>query len=273
MTSALVQGLNSRVARALARRWSAACSLHAAGWTDLHRELDHWHDQTARFWWRDDDAISATGDLHRLLGIRDKYGIPLAVAAIPAGVTPSLGAILKGQPDVEVFAHGWNHENHGRPGKPSGELTSERIPIEVSSQLALGRSRLEDQFGRQFRPVLVPPHNHLARHLVESVRQAGFSFVSIDGDFSGLPIPSRNVHLDVIDWEQNRGATRARVVGAAIAALRVRRFGLVKADSPIGLLTHHLVHDEPMWATTVAVLDCLQEHPAVRFPTLGEIFR
>jgi hypothetical protein len=127
--------------------------------------------------------------------------------------------------------------------------------------------------GESFRPVLVPPYNYLAPHLVGSVKSAGFSFVSCSGDFAGLQIASRNVHVDVIDWRRKQVAAPDRMVRGVIAALRLRRYGLVEATSPVGMITHHLVHDEPIWERTRCLLDRLAEHPAVSFPPLGEIFR
>jgi hypothetical protein len=41
---------------------------------------------------------------------------------------------------------------------------------------------------------------------------------------------------------------------------------------PIGLLTHHLVADEAVWAFCEAVLDILASHPAVRFATLAKLW-
>jgi len=158
------------------------------------------------------------------------------------------------------------------PGGPSGELTSGRDVAQVVHELSAGHSKLAAMFPERFMPVMVPPHNHLAQRLVESVTDAKFSFVSIDGDFAGFAIPSRNVHVDVIDWQRNHAATLAQVVRSAIAALRLRRYGLVKVDTPIGLMTHHLVHDDEIWSLTTSFLSFLKQHPNVRFPEMNEIF-
>jgi peptidoglycan/xylan/chitin deacetylase (PgdA/CDA1 family) len=262
----------SRLARALIRRWAGRLSGPAAGWPALHSELDRWRDKTAKFWWRDDDAISMTPALRYLLAVRDAQDIPLAIAVIPVGAVASLGSALSDWPGVSVFAHGGSHRDHSAQGQPPGELTAGRNVAEVVQELSHGRARLEDMFGQRFRPVLVPPYNHLAPRLASAVRQAGFSFVSVDGDFVGLPLPSRNVHIDVINWSRNEAATPADLVRSAIVALRLRRFGLVGIDSPIGLVTHHLVHDGRMSGVMTSFLKCLGEHPAASFPEIQEIF-
>lgn len=273
MRSTIFPRLYSRATRALIRRWSAHLPVAGSGWPALHAELDLWRGPPARFWWRDDDAICETPELRHLLAVRDRQAIPLAIAVIPARASANFGSVLSGWPCVDIFAHGWDHQNHNRPGRLSAELAPGRKAGEVRLELTQGRTRLEDMFGEQFKPVLVPPYNYLSPHLVEPVREAGFSFVSIDRDFAGFSVPSQNVHIDVIDWRRKQAATPIEIVRSAVAALRLRRYGLVDADAPIGLITHHLVHDASVWAVTETLLDRLKEHPAVAFPAMHEVFR
>jgi hypothetical protein len=272
MNSSFLRLSGGRIARAVARRWLARIPEYNAGWSALRSELDLWRHRRARFWWRDDDAISDTAALQRLLALRRTYQIPLAIAVIPAKAEPGLRQALQDQPGVCVLAHGWNHTDHGLPGFPSGELTAERQSAEVVYELSRGRAKLEEMFPRQFMPVLVPPYNHLAMKLVGAVKNAGFSSVSVDGDFTGLPIRSYNIHLDVIDWHRMRAARSAEIARSATIALKLRRFGLVDPDTPIGLMTHHLVHDAQVWEVTTAVLECLIQHPNATFPEMNGIF-
>ena len=67
-------------------------------WTDLTRELDRWADsgRPATFWWRDDDALTVTPALDRLLGLARDHQAPLALAVVPAGATAALAASLDG---------------------------------------------------------------------------------------------------------------------------------------------------------------------------------
>jgi hypothetical protein len=54
--------------------------------------------------------------------------------------------------------------------------------------------------------------------------------------------------------------------------MRLRRLGLVPAARPIGILTHHRVHTPAIWDLTERLLEQLQAHPSVAFPSLGAIF-
>jgi hypothetical protein len=108
--------------------------------------------------------------------------------------------------------------------------------------------------------------------LAKAVRSAGIACVSIDGDFAEPGLPTRNAHADVMDWELLTGVPAERLVAVLIAALRLRRYGFVRRQSPIGILTHHLAHDEAAWSITCEVLTRLQSNPAVSFLRISEVF-
>jgi len=63
-------------------------------WQALDAELDAWSaaGRTAELWWRDDDAIVPTPALDRLLDIRRRSGVPIALAVIPARAQATLAA-------------------------------------------------------------------------------------------------------------------------------------------------------------------------------------
>ena len=245
-----------------------------ASWSDLDRELNLWrkHAWTARFWWRDDDATADTPALQRLLGLRDQLDLPLALAVVPASLDASLVAALSRQSAVAVLQHGWTHTNHAGGHRYKSEFPVERRDDEVARELRAGRDNLCTAFGLSAMPVLVPPFNHLAPRWVPYVSQCGLRYVSIDQDFTGLAVDTRNVHVDVIDWQKNTARDLNAILGRTVLALRLRRWGLVPLDTPIGIMTHHLDHDEAVWAVTHRLLSHLSGHPAVRFPPLDEIF-
>ncbi|HXS38906.1 MAG TPA: hypothetical protein VN766_01910 [Stellaceae bacterium] len=261
----------ARVARHLLRRWTGTLP---SEWGALQRELDHWarRGRKVAFWWRDDDAQIATPALDRLLELAGGFGLSLGLAVIPAGADRSLADRLARDNNIRVLQHGWNHVNHAPPPLPEAELAEGRDPEEVCDQLTEGRQRLAALFGPRFLPVLVPPHNQLSRHLHRVVEGIGYGFISSHGDFAALPMPSRNAHLDVIEWQTNQAQFASVLVRIAIAALRLRRYGIVAADLPIGILTHHLAHDEAVWRVTDELLRQLTRHPAVQFPAIEQVF-
>ncbi len=261
----------SRVARRLVRQWESA---QPPGWDDLQRELDIWQSRGRKvvFWWRDDDARTEGAALDRLIDLSDRVRMPLALAVIPVGAEASLERRLVRSERVRVLQHGWDHIDHAPPGRPKSELSATRVPAEVQAQLADGRQRLAALFGDRFLPVLVPPFNEMSHHLVAAIRAAGYGFVSVYGDFPGLTVPSRNIHLDIIDWPTGQAAAVAVNVRRAIAALRLRRYGIVPARAPIGVVTHHLVHDSAIWSLAEELLSRLVRHPAVETPDIARIF-
>jgi len=134
------------------------------------------------------------------------------------------------------------------------------------------RRRLAALFGDRFLPVLVPPFNEMSYHLAGAVRAAGYAYVSVYGDFPGLALASRNIHLDIIDWPTGQAAEPAVNVRRAIGALRLRRYGIVPASAPIGVVTHHLVHDAAIWSVAEELLGRLARHSAVATPDVAQIF-
>jgi peptidoglycan/xylan/chitin deacetylase (PgdA/CDA1 family) len=259
-----------RVARRVLRHWTAT---QAPQWDALQRELDLWAAKRRKlvFWWRDDDAWTATPALDQLLDTAARFDMPLALAVIPVGADAALEARLARAERVRVFQHGWDHVNRADPGRPA-ELSETRDPNEVENQLGEGRRRLSSLFGARCLPILVPPFNQLSRHLDRAVEAVGYRFISSQGDFAGLPLPSRNTHLDVIDWQRNAAADPGVIVRLALAALKLRRLGLVPAASPVGMVTHHLAHDTAVWELVEDLLRRLRQHPAVIAPEIEHIF-
>ncbi len=263
-----------RLVRAVNRNWTNAIALSPPGWDALNQELDLWvqRGRRAHFWWRDDDATGDSPALHRLLALKEGCGIPLAIAAVPSSLRDDLAPRLDRSADIRVLQHGWNHASHAAPGRPRAELAQGRDPGAVEAELRQGTQRLRDCFGPRFLPVLVPPFNALAHSLAGAVSAAGFSFVSVEGDFAAPPLPCRNVQVDPIDWHRRQAKEPDSVIRQALGALRLRRFGLLAAASPIGIVTHHLQHDEQIWGSAGELLGRLSKHPAVAFSPIEEVF-
>ena len=214
-----------------------------------------------RLWWRDDDAVAATPALDRLLDLAGS--VPLLLAAIPAGLAPSLRDRLADAPRVRTAVHGLAHANHAPAGEKPAEFGPHR-PLEVlceeaEAALRLARARLPGVL-----PVFVPPWNRIAPGLAAALPGLGYAGLSAAG---GAPIPAlvrHDVDLDPIDW---RG-TRSLRDPAAIVRDLVRR---VEAGG-IALLTHHLAHDAAVWGFLGALLPLLVGHPAVDVADPRDLF-
>jgi hypothetical protein len=213
------------------------------GWWGLRAELARWRRAGRRpvLWWRDDDAHTVTPQLRRLLVHATRADVPLCLAVIPKDLDPELCAVVAPYPRIAILQHGFAHLNGA--GSPPSEFSPADEPEAVAERLAEGWARLEG-FRRRL-PVYVPPWNILTPNVVVALAMSGHRAVSAWGDLSR---PARvDAHLDLLRWRgEPRFPGRDRVLGRLTRLLASRRRQGLWAE-PIGLLTHHLAHDEEAW--------------------------
>ena len=212
------------------------------GWRSLRTELGRWREagQRPRLCWRDDDARTATRRLHRLIVQAARAELPLCLAVIPDGLDPDLSVAVQPYEQIAVLQHGLRHVDD--TGAPS-EFRPDEPAAQVAARLTQGWSALE-HFPRRL-PVYVPPWNALSPNVEAALPLSGHQAVSAWG---GLSRPGRvDVHLDLMRWRGGaRFAGSERVLHRLAGLLRSRRRASLW-EEPIGLLTHHLVHDEAAW--------------------------
>lgn len=220
------------------------------------------------FWWRDDDAVAKTTQLRRLLDLSCGHASPVALAIIPQGVEPSLAAALAEEPGAAALVHGFAHVNHAPAAAKKAEFGADR-PLGVrENEAAAGLRLLVSQLGPRLLPVFVPPWNRMAPDLLPGLVRSGYHGVSTFGRRrSTEPAPGLlqvNTHIDPIDWHGARSlADPGRLVAMAADA--------VALDEPVGLLTHHLVHDEAVWRFCEAFLDRLH-HNNIQLTLAASLF-
>ncbi len=212
----------------------------------LDAELAHWASAGRRpaLWWRDDDARAVTPALERLL--TTAAGLPLALAIIPDGDLAGLAAHLAHHPSVTVGQHGVDHLNRRPDGQPAGEYPLDADPDHMAVNIQAGWRALTDH---GIKPdFYTPPWNRLDAALPGVLIDLGFTALSAwpgePGEHRGLA--RRDAEIDLLRWKGGprfRGA--GRLLGQLRAALELRR--VIGSDEPVGLLTHHLVHDAAAW--------------------------
>lgn len=253
-----------------------APSLRTSIWASLETELDAWAaaGRTARFWWRDDDAIQPSAALDRLLVLAGTA--PLALAVIPDRATGELARRIANIDQVTVLQHGIAHRNHAPPAAKKAELGAGRPPATLARALAAARRRLEALFGAQFRPVLVPPWNRIADDLIPLLSHAGFIGLSTAGPCpaGGAPgLRQVNSHIDPIDW---RGTRQCRptdeLVAETVRRLAERRLDPATDTGPLGLLTHHLLDDGAAERFAADFASLVRTHPAAAWTSAQEIW-
>ena len=68
--------------------------------------------------------------------------------------------------------------NHAPADQKKAEFGSHRPPDAMLDEIAAGRQRLDDLFGKQALPVFTPPWNRIAPGIVEALPAMGFAVVS-----------------------------------------------------------------------------------------------
>ena len=249
----------------------------AADWEDLNAELELWHQagRTATFWWRDDDAITATPQLQKLLGLTAEHGVAPALAVIPAGAGEALAEQVR-DAQVDILQHGFDHANHAAPQEKKIELGPHRDRQTITRQLASGWQRLRELFESPL-PVLVPPWNRIDPTLLAELPQLGLTGLSRFApraqafDLHGLQ--HINTHVDIVAWQHGRRfCGQGAALAQAVAHLRARRQAQVDAVEPTGLMTHHLIHEDAAWTFCRRLLEVTTAHPAARWLRAKDVF-
>lgn len=224
------------------------------------------------FWWRDDDAVAPTPALDRLLGLAESLGLPLVLASIPAGATAALAQRLeRADPGIRVAQHGFSHTSHARPPAKKAELGADRPAESVLAELATGRARLETLFGPRFLPVLVPPWNRIAPAVAAGRAEIGLPGLSVHASLTrdGHRL---DTHIDPVDWHGSRSLAGADFLGERIGAAFAERERPENRAVPVGLLTHHLMHDDGLWEALERALPRIAGHPAAVWPEAEALF-
>ena len=243
----------------------------AAHWRILQDDLTRWRDEglVAPFWLRDDDAIAPTTSLDRLLDITTRHAVPVAVAVIPAFTGEALAQCLATARHATPVVHGWSHENHAPHGQKKQELGVHRPLESVLADLAAALQRMRQLHGDRFVPMLVPPWNRIDPAFFPLLGGLGFSALSCFGPAPpATSVPTINTHIDLIDWRGTRGGRdHASLVRDIVDHLR--RAG--RNGEAVGILSHHLVHDEAAWSFLEQLFELTAARPGCKWLSAAEL--
>ena len=239
----------------------------------LKAELDQWLavGRKATFWWRDDDAREATTELYRLLDLSDNT--PIAIAVIPNGASETLSAVLSQSTTLSILQHGYAHANHSPRYAKKSEFGPHRPLLEMLSEIERGNDLLHSIAPNHLKPIFVPPWNRIDDSLAHAITGSRFEAVSVFGrSHPSKTYPQLNVNIDIIDWRHSRGfiGTEA-AISKLICNLSYQRTQNTKDTEAIGLMTHHLAHDEDCWNFIQELLNLTLEHPSVRWVSVEEL--
>ena len=206
------------------------------------------------FWWRDDDAVSATPALDRLAEMAAQAGLPVHLAIIPAHADETLARDMDTQVLIPVV-HGWAHADHSEGTDKKSEFLTERGNAVPEAAKAIEQMRA--LFGTELRPMFVPPWNRINGQVIAALPAQGYTALSTFGPRSAVHaapgLVQINTHIDPIWWKGTRDlAEPAQLIAQAAHHLDARRTGDEDATEPFGFLTHHLVHTDAIWAFCAA---------------------
>jgi hypothetical protein len=234
-------------------------------WRRFEEELARRRDagRPARFWWRDDDAGAVLPGARRLLGMSFSSGVPLCLAVVPEAAEPELFTLL--HEGVSVLQHGTDHRNRAALGEKKTEYPAAESVERALARVSDGLGRLRALAGARLCPVLVPPWNRIREDLLDKLPAIGIRGLSMYGPRpSAEPAPGLrqvNTHVDIVAWrEGKRFIGEDEAIGLAVKSLA--------GEEPVGLLTHHAVHDDSAWA----FLERLFKTPGVRWLSAAETF-
>lgn len=236
-----------------------------AEWSDLTSELDCWRQagQTATFWWRDDDAGPDDDHLGPFLEQRERLGVPLALATVPAWLSkPTVRRILADS-GTTVVQHGWAHRNNAPENVRKMELADGTANL--ADDLAKGFDILSSALGERFHAVMVPPWNRLGAQTTACLADLGFVGLSTLGPRQVAnegKLHVVNVHIDIMDWTTRSFGDEGKALDTAIAHLVARREGEADRGEPTGLMTHHRDHDEPAARFVDRFVTVIRDHDA-----------
>lgn len=214
-------------------------------WSPLRRAVSS--QDNVQIWWRDDDAVARTEALDQLLSISDEVGLPVHLAVIPGRLETTLAPALEST-TARVLIHGWRHDNHAAPEAKKAEFM--RNDAAARDEAQLGFDTLTQAFGTRCDPIFVPPWNRIHPGLVAALPGMGYRGLSTFGPQQpSWPVAQYHTHVDPIFWRGHRSLVEpSDLISTAVAQLRT------EPQIPLGLLTHHLVHDAAIWGFTRAIL-------------------
>jgi len=241
-------------------------------WQPLEEEFQLWRDAglILPLWWRDDDAIEPTPALDRLITLSSKFDVPLHLAIIPKFATSALVKRINSTSHIVPVVHGWAHENHAPEDQKNAEFGATRSIEDSATDAIMGLQRMNDLFGNQLKPMFVPPWNRINPELSPHLVAIGYDFLSTYAprvaQYAAPNLTRMNTHLDPIAWRTDRSLQpRDMLVAQMVQLMQGRRNGHTDNAEPLGLLTHHLVHDEAIWDFVEHFFTIMLTGPVIAF--------
>ncbi|MEW6261194.1 MAG: polysaccharide deacetylase family protein [Thermodesulfobacteriota bacterium] len=219
--------------------------------------------QPVTVYFRADDVAIPDPAMHRLLETFSVHRMPLALALVPAWLTPSRWAAFRrwdeDHPDLWCWhTHGWRHVNHEAVGRKS-EFGPSRSQEEILDDLKRGMARLQDLLGGRLSPIFTPPWNRCSEDTLERLFSIGYLAVSRDiGALLPPPPPLVDIPVDV--------DLHTRKEGSVPDGWKTLFLQMEKAfqRGSCGFMIHHQRMNENAFRFLDDLLGVLSSQPSIR---------
>jgi hypothetical protein len=224
---------------------------------------------SVRIYFRADDIAVPSQGLKRLLTLFQTYNTPLALAVVPAWLTPTRWKTLFrwGNRTPELWCwhqHGWRHVNHAIPGNSAqkfkkAEFGDHRSQTALALDMQKGFDRLANLMGRQFVPLFTPPWNRVGSRALAALNSIGYDAISRDAAQSRhlpAPLPELPVHVDLHTHKAPGPAQARQYLLDCLAASLTR--------NTCGFMIHHQCMNDRAFAFLEFLIDTLNRHNATQ---------
>jgi peptidoglycan/xylan/chitin deacetylase (PgdA/CDA1 family) len=228
--------------------------------SDCCQKADQQRTETTAVFFRADDIAVPGRQMADLLEIFNRHALPLALAVVPAWLTPprwqALCAMGGDRPDRWCWhQHGWRHRNHESEGKKQ-EFGPSRSREVLARDLTLGRERLAAIMGTHLTPLFTPPWNRCSEDTLALLQEMGYKAVSRSrGNRPPAPpgLPDLPVSVDL--------HTR-RAPSAAVGWERLKEDLTSGLRYPTcGIMIHHQRMNAVAFTFLEGLLETLIQHP------------
>lgn len=255
--------------------------LEQSYWSLLTEELDQWlrDGHTATFWWRDDGVGKLDNQLDRLLGLRKKLGINIALSTIPTLVDNLFWSRLAQESYITILQNGYSHHNFADTHEPKTELNRTRPTEHIIADLAVGIQKLA--LHPEAIPVLVPPWNHITPQLIPLLPEIGYCGLSCYGPrpspITSTRLKQNNVHIAPVKPYTHKDLSysflgAALSISNAVMHLKDRRIKNNSGGEVTGLLSQHAVQDENTWGFIEKFVTYTKRHKATKWISAEDVF-
>ena len=213
-------------------------------------------------YFRADDIAVPSARLARLMELFITHDTPLALAVVPAWLTPTRWQTLRrwGEAASDLWCwhqHGWRHQNHAPYGKKA-EFGDHRPPATIAKELNQGFRRLTEILDDAVYPLFTPPWNRMGPQTLQVLAASDLTALSRDaGQQQQLPthLPEIPVHVDLHTIkEKSPELAGRRVLAAMHSALTQGR---------CGIMLHHQQMNPAAFEFLDYLLTKLKHYPAV----------